>query len=83
MPSSAATTVRDFKTIRDFFASMETVFEHGNGRKSRLVVAAEDGIKLGSSKSSVQSTAADHVGQNSSAHVAPSVAAIWPLILFK
>ena len=31
----------------------------------------------------VQSTAAGHVGQNSSAHVARSFAAIWPLILFK
>ena len=43
LPFSAATTRRDFRTRRDFFASMETVFEHENGLKSRLVVAAEDG----------------------------------------
>ena len=29
-----------------FFASMGTVFEHGNGLKSRLVVADEDGASL-------------------------------------
>ena len=40
-------------------------------------------LKLRSSKSSSQSTAAGHVGENSSAHVARSVAVIWPLILFK
>ena len=39
--------------------------------------------RLRSSKSSVQTTAAGHVGQNSSAHVARSVAAVWPLLLFK
>ena len=44
VPSLAATTRRDFRTRRDFFASMETAFEHGNGLKSRLVVAVEDGI---------------------------------------
>ena len=37
MPSSAVTTRRDFRTTRrDFFASIKTVFEHGNGLKSRL-----------------------------------------------
>ena len=45
IPSSAATTRRDFRRRRDFFASMGTVFEHGKGLKSRLVVADEDGIK--------------------------------------
>ena len=43
-------------------------------------------VKLRSSKSSVRSTAAGHVGhvgQSSSSHVARSVAAIWTLILFK
>ena len=40
-------------------------------------------IKLLSSKSSVRSAAAGHVGQTSSAQVGHSVAAIWPLILFK
>ena len=39
IPSSSATTRRDFRTRRDFFA----VFEHGNGLKYRLVVADEDG----------------------------------------
>ena len=37
-------------------------------------------LKLLSSKSNARSTAAGHVGQNSSAHVARSVAAIWTLI---
>ena len=40
-------------------------------------------VKLRSSKSSVRSTAAGHVGQNSSAHVARSFAAIETLIPFK
>ena len=40
-------------------------------------------LRLRSSKSSVRSTAAGHVGQNSSANVASSFAAIWTLILFK
>ena len=40
-------------------------------------------VELLSSKSSVQSTAAGHVGQNSSAQVARSVAAIWTLLLLK
>ena len=44
LPSSAVAKRRDFRTRRDFFASMETVFEHGNGLESRLIVAAEDGI---------------------------------------
>ena len=44
LPSSSAQTRRDFRTRRDFFASMETVFEHGNGLNSRLVVADEDNI---------------------------------------
>ena len=35
-------TRRDFRTRRDFFASMGTAFEHGNGQNSRLVVADED-----------------------------------------
>ena len=37
---------------------------------------------LRSSKSSVRSTAAGHVDENSSAHVARSAAAIWTLILY-
>ena len=40
-------------------------------------------LKLRSSKSSVQSSAAGHVVQNSSGLVARSVAAIWRLFLFK
>ena len=37
-------TRQDFRTRRVSFAEMATVFEHGNGLKSRLVVAAEDDI---------------------------------------
>ena len=40
-------------------------------------------LRLRSSKSSGRSTAAGHVGQNSSVHVARSIAAIWPLIFIK
>ena len=40
-------------------------------------------LQVLSSKSSVQSAVAVKVGQNSSASVARSVAAIWPLLLFK
>ena len=40
-------------------------------------------LKLRSSKSSIQSTTAGHVGQNSSVHVARSVAVIWRLFLFR
>ena len=39
-------TRRDFRRVRAFFASMGTLFEHGNGLKSRLVVADEDGNSL-------------------------------------
>ena len=42
---------RDFRKTRDFFASMGTVFEHENGLKSRLAVAAEDDIESDPPKS--------------------------------
>ena len=43
LPFSSVTTRRDFRTRRDFFASMGTAaFEHGNGLNSRLVVADQD-----------------------------------------
>ena len=41
VPSSFVMTRQDFKTRQDFFASMGTVFENGNGLIYRLVVAAE------------------------------------------
>ena len=43
-------------------------------------VIKKNSLKLLSSKSSARSIAAGHVGQNSSAQVAHSVAAIWTLI---
>ena len=46
LPSSFATTRRDFRTRRDFFASMGTAFKHGHGLNSRLVAADEDNICL-------------------------------------
>ena len=66
----------------------ETVVVTGNkletAKTVQMSVAANMGtIELLSSKSSARTTAAVHVGQNSSAHVARSVAAVWTLIPFK
>ena len=63
---------------------------HKNGSKgkiAKITLSIKNCLKICikhiSSKSSVRSTAAGHVGQNSSAHLARSVAAIWMLLLFK
>ena len=48
-----------------------------------LTLLFERGFKLRSSMRSVQSVAAGHMRQNSSAHVVRSRAAIWTLISFK
>ena len=53
------------------------------GRDCRSNTKMHCELWLRSSKRSCQSTAAGHVGQNSSARVACSVAAIWPPILLK
>ena len=62
------------------FFENKTIFE-------RVACCWKNTVDIGtqplSSKSSVRSTAVGHVGQNSSAHVARSVAAIWKLLLFK
>ena len=56
-----------------------------NGETKLLMIPLRLGpwVKLLSSKSSVQSTAAGHVGQKSSAHVGCRLAEIWTLIPFK
>ena len=69
----------------DFVASMTLGWKMGKGLclTSGFVLTLTGKQWLRSSKRSGQSTAAGHMGQNSSTHVARSVEAIFPLILFK
>ena len=59
------------------------IFWSSSSPKTFVNVLPSKNFKLCSSKSSVQSTAAVQMGQNGSAHVARSLAAIWRLFLFK